>query len=100
MADELNWQREAATLHLTGELDSDTVGSLWRQREQIMAGVKVLDLSGLSRVDTSGLALLIHLVASARRQNVEVALLGATENLQTLTKLYNLPENILPAFAG
>lgn len=100
MADELNWQRESETLHLTGELDSDTVGSLWRQREKIMAGIKVLNLSGLSRVDTSGLALLIHLVAFARRQNVEVELQGASDNLQTLTKLYNLPEDILPAFAG
>ncbi|RPH20836.1 lipid asymmetry maintenance protein MlaB [Buttiauxella warmboldiae] len=100
MADELNWQREAVTLHLTGELDSDTVGPLWQQREQIMAGTKVLNLSGLTRVDTSGLALLIHLVAFARRQNVEIQLQGASENLQTLTKLYNLPEEILPAFAG
>ena len=100
MADELSWQCESETLHLTGELDSDTVGPLWRQREQIMAGIKVLNLSGLSRVDTPGLALLIHLVAFARRQNVEVELQGASDNLQTLTKLYNLPEDILPAFAG
>lgn len=100
MADELNWQRESETLHLTGELDSDTVGSLWRQREKVMAGIKVLNLSGLSRVDTSGLALLIHLVDFARCQNVEIELQGASENLQTLTKLYNLPEDILPAFAG
>ena len=56
MAGELNWQREAATLHLAGELDSDTVGPLWNQREQIMAGIKVLNLSGLSRVDTSGVS--------------------------------------------
>lgn len=100
MADELNWQRESEILYLTGELDSDTVGSLWSQREKIMAGIKVLNLSGLSRVDTSGLALLIHLVSFARRQNVEVELQGASDNLQTLTKLYNLPEDILPAFAG
>ena len=100
MAGGLNWQREAATLHLTGELDSDTVGPLWRQRQQIMTGIKALNLSGLSRVDTSGLALLIHLVAFSRRQNVEVELQGASDNLQTLTKLYNLPEDILPAFAG
>jgi phospholipid transport system transporter-binding protein len=100
MADELSWQCESETLHLTGELDSDTVGPLWRQREQIMAGIKILNLSGLSRVDTSGLALLIHLVDFARRQNVEVELQGASDNLQTLTKLYNLPEDILPAFAG
>lgn len=100
MAGELNWQYEAETLHLTGELDSDTVGQLWHQRDKIMKGIKVLNLAGLSRVDTSGLALLIHLVAFARSKNVEVELQGATDNLQTLTKLYNLPEDVLPAFAG
>ena len=100
MAGELSWQREAATLHLVGELDSDTVGQIWHKREQIMAGVKVLNLSALSRVDTAGLALLIHLVAFARQHHAEIALQGATDNLQTLTTLYNLPEDILPALAG
>ncbi len=100
MNEQLNWQREGSTLRLAGEMDGDTVQPLWVQRGQVMAGVQVFDLAGLTRVDTAGLALLIHLVALARKQGGEVVLQGASDKLQTLAQLYNLPDGLLPAFAG
>lgn len=100
MAEQLSWKQEGATLHFFGELDGDTVQQLWPQREKTVAGITVFELSGLTRVDTAGLALLIHLTAVVTRQGREVELRGASENLRTLTQLYNLPETLLPHLAG
>ncbi len=100
MDEQLSWERAGSTLALAGELDGDTVQTLWQERAQVMIGVQALDLAKLSRVDTAGLALLIHLVALARKQGSELVLQGASDKLQTLVKLYNLPDGLLPAFAS
>lgn len=56
---------DRSVLALTGELDLDSVGRLReRAQEQVTAGkakVLVLDMSGLSFIDSSGLGLLIDL---------------------------------------
>lgn len=57
----LHWSREANTLRLEGELDRDTLLSLWEQREALVNAVELIDVSALQRVDSSGLALLVHL---------------------------------------
>ncbi len=98
--EELSWEREGSTLVLAGELDGETVQTLWRERAQVMVGVKAFDLARLTRVDTAGLALLIHLVALVRKQGGELILQGASDKLQTLVKLYNLPDGLLPDFAS
>ncbi|HEY1843563.1 MAG TPA: lipid asymmetry maintenance protein MlaB [Buttiauxella sp.] len=100
MDEQLSWKRDGSTLALSGELDGDTVQFLWHKREEAMSGVQTLDLAGLSRVDTAGLALLIHLVALARKQGRDVAVQGASDKVQTLVQLYNLPDGLLPAFAS
>jgi len=61
MQPSLNWSREANTLRLEGELDRDTLLSLWEQREALVNAVELIDVSALQRVDSSGLALLVHL---------------------------------------
>ncbi|NBD00130.1 lipid asymmetry maintenance protein MlaB [Atlantibacter hermannii] len=97
MADTLEWQREGERLILRGELDQETVVALWEQREAAMAGIDVIDLNALQRVDTSGLALLLHLVDTGRQGGRAVSLAGISDNLATLAKLYNLPDRLLPA---
>ncbi|MEX5409743.1 lipid asymmetry maintenance protein MlaB [Atlantibacter hermannii] len=97
MADTLEWQREGERLILRGELDQETVVALWEQREAAMAGIDVIDLYALQRVDTSGLALLLHLVDTGRQGGRTVSLAGISDNLATLAKLYNLPDRLLPA---
>ncbi|MCY0040380.1 STAS domain-containing protein [Klebsiella pneumoniae] len=54
-----------------------------------------IDLSQTTRVDTAGLALLVHFVALIRRQGREAQLVGKSENLQTLIGLYNLPADLI-----
>lgn len=50
------------TLALSGELDQDVLLPLWEIREEAVKGIASIDLSRVSRVDTGGLALLLHLI--------------------------------------
>ncbi len=60
MAGELSWQSLQETLVLQGELDRETLLPLWQQRETLLADKSRIDVSQLQRVDSSGLALLVH----------------------------------------
>nr|WP_318384601.1 lipid asymmetry maintenance protein MlaB [uncultured Enterobacter sp.] len=96
MAQQLSWTREGARLALLGELDQDVLNPLWDARAEAMKGVSVIDLTGLSRVDTAGVALLVHLVALAKAQGSAVRLEGVSDKVKTLAQLYNLPADALP----
>ncbi len=92
MADELRWTRDDDVLHLQGILEYETLEPLWQQRAVLMSGLARIDLSALTRMDTAGLALLVHLVALG----VNVRISGASPSVRTLASLYNLPEVALP----
>ncbi|WP_313448486.1 lipid asymmetry maintenance protein MlaB [Pseudescherichia sp.] len=96
MADQLRWTRDGERLALHGELDQDVLNALWDARAQALNGVDVIDLTGVARVDTAGVALLVHLVAFARKQGREVVLEGVSDKVRTLAQLYNLPADALP----
>lgn len=96
MTQVLSWTRDGDRLALMGELDQDVLNPLWDAREEAMRGVTRIDLSQISRVDTGGLALLIHLVALAKQQGNTVSLDGVNEKVYTLAQLYNLPDDVLP----
>ncbi|MDY1037934.1 lipid asymmetry maintenance protein MlaB [Enterobacteriaceae bacterium RIT714] len=96
MTQQFSWAREGDKLLLSGELDQDLLNPLWDARHDAMKGVTLIDLSSVSRVDTAGVALLVHLVAEGKNQGAAVTLSGVSENVLTLAKLYNLPEDALP----
>ncbi len=96
MADQLRWTRDGVRLALQGELDQDVLNELWEARAQALNGVDVIDLTGVARVDTAGVALLVHLVAFARKQGRTVVLEGVSDKVRTLAQLYNLPADALP----
>ena len=96
MAEQLSWTRDGECLMLRGELDQDFLVPLWDARNEATQGVSVIDLNGLSRVDTAGLALLVHLVDLIRSQGRKVSLEGVSEKVATLKRLYNLPEDMIP----
>ncbi len=68
MTGQLSWTRDGERLALHGELDQDLLVPLWEARAQATDGVSTIDLSALTRVDTAGLALLMHFVALIRHQ--------------------------------
>lgn len=95
MSAALSFESQQQTLILRGELDRETLLPLWDQRERLLADKTALDVSQLQRVDSSGLALLVHLRELQRQRGVELKISGATERLKTLIALYNL-QAIMP----
>ncbi|VEC48980.1 Uncharacterized protein YrbB [Klebsiella aerogenes] len=63
MSGQLSWTREGETLAAARELDQDLLVPLWEARAQATAGTAIIDLSQTTRVDTAGLALLVHFMA-------------------------------------
>lgn len=96
MAGSLHWTRENGQLRLQGELDQDFLVPLWEAREEATQGVETIDLSEVSRVDTAGVALLMHLVAHIRAQGRAASITGKSEKMKTLVELYNLPAALIP----
>ncbi|SIO41077.1 lipid asymmetry maintenance protein MlaB [Salinivibrio sp. ES.052] len=78
--------------HLSGRLDRDTVPAFWRQRHQWIPADKALnlDLSALSRVDSAGMAMLLHLDKTLRENGQHVRYQGVPEQLNLLLTLSNL----------
>lgn len=97
MGESLRWQRDASTLLLSGELDRDTLLSLWQQRETLIKDVQTINVAALERVDTAGLALLVHLREIARAQGITPCFSGISDKLQSLITLYNLQQIIVSA---
>ncbi|MGC0931535.1 lipid asymmetry maintenance protein MlaB [Pantoea agglomerans] len=97
MHESLRWEREAGTLLLKGELDRDTLMSLWQQRETLIKDVDTIDVAALERVDSSGLALLVHLREIARAQGITPRFTGISDKLHSLITLYNLQQIIVSA---
>ncbi|MBU9845914.1 lipid asymmetry maintenance protein MlaB [Rahnella ecdela] len=96
MSEALRWVSQPPRLTLHGELDRETLVPLWDARKKLMSGITCLDVSGLERVDSSGLALLVHLREEASQQGVTLTIAGITDRLNTLIALYNL-QDIIPA---
>ncbi|WP_437608571.1 lipid asymmetry maintenance protein MlaB [Erwinia sp. V71] len=95
MAQQLSWRIESATLHLQGELDRETLQALWQQRETVMEQIDTIDVSALERVDSAGLALLVHLRQLRQQQGKTPLFTGINGKLRSLITLYNLQQLIV-----
>ncbi|AHK18785.1 lipid asymmetry maintenance protein MlaB [Yersinia similis] len=95
MAGELSWQSQQETLVLQGELDRETLLPLWQQRETLLADKSRIDVSQLQRVDSSGLALLVHFRELQSQRGSSLDIIGISDRLATLIELYNL-QQIIP----
>lgn len=85
----IRWQQSNNTLQLSGVLDKDSLDTVWQNRKQLFNGVEYIDTTSLSRIDSVGLAVLVHccLVFNTK-------LTGMNPQLAILVKLYNLDEVI------
>lgn len=94
MSNGLHFESLQQCLILSGCLDRETLLPLWEQRDSLLNGVTRVDVAHLERVDSSGLALLVHLRDLAGKRGVELKISGITDRLRTLIELYNLQEII------
>lgn len=90
MASNAALRREGDALVLTGALDRAAATALWPQASTSLAGVRTLDLRGVERVDSAGVALLAELAARLRAATGEPTLLGAPAGLAELAAAYRL----------
>lgn len=95
MSAALSYESQQHTLILRGELDRETLLPLWQQRDVLLVDKTAIDVAQLQRVDSSGLALLVHFCEQQRQRGVELKISGATDRLKTLIALYNL-QAIIP----
>lgn len=95
MSGQLRWEVETDNLRLFGELERETLLPLWQQRDAVMQWVETIDVSGLERVDSGGLALLVHLRQIAIARGRVPQFIGITDKLSSLITLYNLQEIIV-----
>ncbi|MGM3190388.1 lipid asymmetry maintenance protein MlaB [Dickeya dadantii subsp. dieffenbachiae] len=94
MADALRWRQDDGALRLEGDLDRNTLLPLWQQREALLNDSRVLDVGQVARVDSSGLALLVHFYHQQEQRGKSLTIIGASDRLRTLIQLYNLSEII------
>lgn len=89
----LQWQECDNTLVLSGALDRNTLRPLWDKRSALLKDKRSLDLTGLTRVDSAGLALLVHL-QNEGKMGEPLKVQGINGPLKTLIILYNLQDII------
>jgi anti-anti-sigma factor len=82
-----------------GELDLDTVDTLGKLIAERPSGCErlVLDFSGLTFFDTSGMRLVIETLHEMRREGIALALVRGSEDVQRLFAVAHL-EDRLPFF--
>ncbi|KGY11800.1 NTP-binding protein [Vibrio tubiashii] len=94
---EPKWQQISDSQYsLKGDLNRDTVPALWPllQSVEFHSQQTELSLKDLSRVDSAGMVMLIHLIEHAKKQNCHIMLSFVPEQLRTLFQLSNVDEFI------
>ncbi|WP_228005826.1 lipid asymmetry maintenance protein MlaB [Xenorhabdus sp. BG5] len=86
----VSWEKAGNTLFLQGTLDRDSLLPLWQQKEQALEGIDNIDVSQLSRVDSTGLALFVQLKGEYQKRGKTLTFSGVGERLSTLVTLYGL----------
>ena len=81
---------DGGTMRLSGPLTFATTPGLYRQSESRLAegaALQTIDLEGVSRVDSAGLALLLEWQARRRAEGSELAVRKAPAGLVSLARL-------------
>jgi anti-sigma B factor antagonist len=94
---------DRSVLSLTGELDIDSVAELSRRAQDVLAGDScrelLIDLAGLTFIDSSGLGLLIELRRLALGKDVTFRIVNAQPGparvigIAGLTEIFGLPSS-------
>ena len=82
------------TCTLTGALNLENVVAVLEESARALpsAGRVVIDLSGVTEVDSSAVSLLLELRRSALRQNRPIEFVNLPQNLQSLAELYGVSD--------
>ncbi len=84
-------ERKGETLRFTGALLRDRIAGTWRHALPLLGGARRFDLTGLTRVDSAGVALLAELAA---RAGAGLTIDGAPAGLAELRAAYRLQPDL------
>lgn len=90
--------RDASQLVVTGELNFTTAPGLLEQGSALLAGLGArvgLDLAGVTRADSAGLALLIGWTRAARGHNTAIEFRNVPPQLMAIARVSGL-DGVLP----
>lgn len=84
-------------LRLEGELGFGSVRSLWRQATELLPreGLVTIDLDGVSRADSAGVALLIHWTREQRRLGGGIGFVNIPDQMHAIARVSGV-DLILP----
>ena len=74
---------------LQGELQAPQVNALWQRRSEWWQDDE-LDMSGVTTLDSAGLALLVKWAKAALARGATPTLVGASNDFHTLANLYGV----------
>lgn len=95
MSNALAWETSANILLISGTLSRESLMALWEKRQSLFAQIDQLDVSGLSHVDSTGLAMLMRLKGEFEAQKRPLKIVGISDNLTTLMDLYGVSTLLL-----
>ncbi len=89
--------RDGDILRVQGELNFDSVAELWETTEALFADTSLLriDLSGVSRSNSAGVALLVQWLRQARRRQRELLFVDIPAQMRAIIRVVDL-ETLLP----
>ena len=89
--------RDGDILRVQGELNFDSVAELWETTEALFADTPLLriDLSGVSRSNSAGVALLVQWLSQARHHQRELLFIDIPAQMRAIIRVVDL-ETLLP----
>ena len=89
------WQQQSSQRYsLSGDLTRETVPALWEQLQtwQPEGAEAEISLEQVSRVDSAGMVMLIHLIERAKIASCHIILSFVPEQMHTLFQLSNIED--------
>ncbi len=89
-------------IRVSGDLTFATATALWKASRRLLTSIPgeiTIDLAGIRRADSAGLALLVEWLRLAQRQNKRLTLTNLPNQLLAMAKTYNL-NPLLPVHHG
>ncbi|UBX49814.1 lipid asymmetry maintenance protein MlaB [Providencia alcalifaciens] len=90
MSSLLSWTKNNKTLAFSGILNRDSLVEFWDKRQALLTQVEQIDVSALTHVDSTGLAMLVRLKGEYQSQQRGFSIVGVSDNLNTLMELYGV----------
>lgn len=89
---------ESGKVVISGDLTFDTVGGLRLRGNDVLRGHSpvTLDLDGVTRADSAGLALMVEWLKQARARDVDLQVVNMPEQMLAIARMSKLDSVLLP----